>query len=182
MIFSAIGEKNITPSEFKKFGPIQGCPYHKSVLVWILRFGQMVLGTVGLSYLNIWIAGSYLVYSIVYTFWAYPVKHCKNCYYSVTITVKKNGRTIKKLLPVDEWSESYLKKHVHCGKTLFPPLSVLLWILPIILIGISFFWNFSVISLFSLIGFIILLASMLLYVRWKVCPSCAIMKECHAAF
>jgi hypothetical protein len=87
-----------------------------------------------------------------------------------------------KLLPKDEWKESYLKKHVHRGKKLFPPLGLLLWLLPIVLIGISFLVNFSIISLLSLIGFIVTLALMLLYVRWKVCPTCAIMDECHEAF
>jgi hypothetical protein len=27
-----------------------------------------------------------------------------------------------------------------------------------------------------------MLAVMLLYVRWKVCPTCAFMEECHEAF
>ena len=165
-----------------KFGPFQKCPYHKSVLVWIFRLGQMALGTIGLIYLNRWVAALYLLYSVVFTFWAYPVKHCKNCYYNVTTADKKNGKTIMRLLPVDEWNKLYLKKHVHRGKKLFPPLGFILWFLPIILIGISFFLNFSIIALFSLIGFIVMLASMLLYVRWKVCPTCAIMEECHAAF
>ena len=165
-----------------KFGPIQKCPYHKSVLVWIFRLGQMAFGTVGLIYLNSWVAVLYLLYSIVFTFWAWPVKHCKNCYYNVTTIDKKNGKTIMRLLPMDEWKKSYLRKHVDRGKKLFPPLALLLWLLPIILIGISFFWNFSIVTLLSIIGFIVMLAVMLLYVRWKVCPTCAFMEECHAAF
>ena len=161
---------------------MQKCPYHKSVFVWIFRLGQMVFGTVGLTYLNIWIAVLYLLFSIVFTFWAWPVKHCKYCYYNVPTTDQRNGKTVMKLLPEEEWKESYLKKHVHRGKKLFPPLSILLWFLPIVLIGISLFWNFSIIALFSLIGFIVTLALMLLYVRWKVCPTCAIVDECHEAF
>ena len=86
------------------------------------------------------------------------------------------------LLPLDVWKESYLKKHVNCGKKFFPPIGLLQWFLPLVLIGISFFFNFSIIALLSLIGFIVLLAGMLLYVRWKVCPKCAIVDECHAAF
>ena len=165
-----------------KFGPLQKCPYNKSVLVWVFRLGQMVFGTVGLTFLNIWVALMYLLYTFVFTFWAWPVKHCKHCYYNVTTVNKKNGKAIMNLLPIDEWKELYLEKHVDCGKKLFPPLGILLWLLPIVLIGISFFWNFTIISLLSLIGFMILLAVMLLYVKWKVCPTCAFMEECHASF
>ena len=168
--------------EYSKIGPFQKCPYHKSVFVWNFRLSQMVFGTIGLIYLNIWIAVSYLLSSIVYTFCAWPVKHCKHCYYNVTTIDKKNGKTIMKLLPIDEWKESYLKKHIDCGKKLFPLLAIPLWLIPIVFIVISFFWNFSKIALLSLIGFIVMLALMLLYVRWKICPTCAIMEECHAAF
>ena len=168
--------------EYAKFGPIQGCPYNRSVPIWIFRFGQMVLGTLGLIYFNAWIALFYLLYSFVVTFWATPVKHCKNCYFNVITEVKKNGKTIKKLLPKNEWKELYLKKHINCGKRFFPLLSIPLWFLPIVLITISFFWNFSTTALLSLIGFIVFLAALLLYVRRKVCPTCAIMEECHAAF
>ena len=168
--------------EYSKFGPLQKCPYHKSVFVWIFRLGQMALGTLGLIYLNIWVAVLYLLFSIVFTFWAWPVKHCKYCYYNVTTMDRKNGKTVMKLLSVDEWKESHLKKHVERGKKLFPPLGLLLWLLPIVLIGISLFVNFSLIALFSLIGFIIMLVFMFFYVRWKVCPTCAFMEECHEAF
>ena len=165
-----------------KFGPLQKCPYHKSARVWICRIGMMVFGSVGLIYFNIWVAALYLLNSFLITFWAWPVKHCKHCYYNVTTIEKKNGKTIMRLLSLDEWRESHLKKHVDCGKKLFPPIGLLLWLLPIVLMGISFFWNFSIFALFSLIGFICMLAVMLLYVRWKVCPTCAFIEECHAAF
>lgn len=167
---------------YKKYGPLQKCPYNTSVLIWVFRSGQMVFGTVGLTFLNIWVAAIYLLYTFAFTFWAWPVKHCKYCYYNVNTIDKKNGKTIRKLLTVDEWKESYLTKHVDCGKKLFPPLSILLWIFPIVLIVISFFWNFSVIALLSLIGFIVLLGAQFLYVKWKVCPTCAFMEECHASF
>ena len=111
-----------------------------------------------------------------------PLWHCKYCYYNVATTDKKNGKAVMKLLSVEEWKELYLKKHVHSGKKLFPPLGLLLWLLPIVLIGISFLVNFSIVALLSLIGFIVMLALMLLYVRWKVCPTCAFMEECHEAF
>jgi len=166
-----------------KFGPLQKCPYNRSVLVWVFRLGLMVFGTVGLTFLNIWVSVVYLIYSVAFNFLAMPLKHCQYCYYNLNETTidKKKGKTIVKLLPINKWKESYLKKHVDCGKkwgfTFF-----ILWLLPIGLIGISFFWNFSIIALLSLIGFIVVLAGMLLYVRWKVCPTCAIVDECHAAF
>jgi len=167
-----------------KFGTIQKCPYNKSVLLWVFRLGLMVLGTVGLIFLNIWVAVMYLLYTIVFSFWAMPVIHCKYCYYNVTETTidEKNGKTVMKLLPIDEWKESYLKKHVKCAKKSFPPLYILLWLLPIILISISFFVNFSIIALLSLIGFIALLTITLLYTKWKVCPTCAFVDECHSSF
>ena len=33
-----------------------------------------------------------------------------------------------------------------------------------------------------LIGFIVMLVVMFIHMKWKVCPTCAIMDECHAAF
>ena len=78
-----------------KFGPMQKCPYNKSVIVWVSRLGMMVLGTVGLIFLNIWVAVVYLLYSVVFTFWVMPVLHCKYCYYNVKETTmeNKNGKT-----------------------------------------------------------------------------------------
>ena len=35
-------------------------------------------------------------------------------------------------------------------------------------------------SLLSLIGFNVVLAVMFIHMKWKVCPTCAIMDECHA--
>ena len=170
--------------EYSKIGTLQKCPYNKSVLLWIFRLGLMVLGTVGLKFLNIWVAVIYLLYSVVFTFWVQPVKHCKYCYYNVKAPTveEKNGKAIMKLLPIDEWKESYLKMHVDCANKWYPPINILLWLLPIITMGISLFLNFSVITLFSLIGFIVLLALMLLYTQKKVCPTCAFVDECHSSF
>ena len=98
-----MGNKDkIKVSDTTKLGSIQKCPYHKSVLVWAFRLGQMVFGTVGLIYLNIWAAILYLLYSFVFTFWAWPVKHCKYCYYNITTRKLTNGKTIMNLLPIDE--------------------------------------------------------------------------------
>ena len=38
------------------------------------------------------------------------------------------------------------------------------------------------IALISLLGFIVVLAVMLIHAKRKVCPTCAIMDECHTAF
>jgi hypothetical protein len=143
----------------------------------------MVLGTVGLSFLNLWVAVVYLIYYVGFFFWAMPVKHCQYCYYSVKETTidRKNGKPIEKLLPLDTWKESYLQKHVACGKK-WEVNFMILWFLPIVLIGISLFLSFSIFALISLIGFIVVLAGMLIHMRWKVCPTCAFMEECHAAF
>ena len=55
----------------------QKCPFNKSVLQLVLRFVLMVLGTVGLIFLNIWVAVAYLIYYVVFFFLAMPLKHCQ---------------------------------------------------------------------------------------------------------
>ena len=160
------------------------CPYNDSFIVLILRLSMVALGTLGLSLLNVWLAIVYLTYSIVWNLYLWPVKHCQNCYYKIKAppTVdEKTGKTIAELMPVDEWTESYLQKHVNCAKKWFFN-AYILWLVPIVLIPISFLWNFSPFALIALIGFIGVLAGTLLYVRFRVCPSCAFMDECHAAF
>lgn len=159
------------------------CPYNNSILLLGLRLGLIALGTVGIYYLHVWIAVVYFLYSVVFFFWAMPVKHCQYCYYKVREPTgdRKEGKTIGKLLPLDLWKESYLQKHVDCGKK-WGFNFIILWLGPIVLIGISFFVNFSLSALISLIGFLGLLAVMVIYVKWKVCPTCAFMDECHASF
>jgi hypothetical protein len=111
----------------------------------------------------------------------WPVIHCPHCYYKVKAP-RIEKENIVELLPVNKWKESYLKKHVDCGKKWGSPHFMILWLGPIVLIGISFFLSFSIFALISLISFIVVLAVMLIQARWKVCPTCAIMEECHAAF
>ena len=162
---------------------MEKCPYTKSVLQWALRLGMMVLGTVGLLYLHLWVAVGYLVYSLVFIFLAMPMKHCQYCYYKVkeTSTDRKTGKSVERRVSLKKWRESYLEKHVACGKrwgfTFF-----ILFFLPIALIGVSFFLNFSMCAVICLVGFIGLLAAMLLYTRRRICPICAIKEECHSAF
>ena len=159
------------------------CPYNKSVLNWLFRLGMMVFGTVGIYFLNLWVAVVYLIYYVVWSFLLMPLKHCKNCYYMVkeTTTNEKTGKTSVNLLPKEEWVESCLEKHVACGKK-WGFNFFISWFAPIVLIIISFFFNFSIIALISLIGFIGSLAGSIIYVRYKICPRCAIIEECHEAF
>ena len=157
------------------------CPFYKSGFQWVLRLVLMGLGTVGLYFFNLWVAVAYLIYYILFFFLLMPLKHCQYCYYRVKETTTEGGKTIAKLLPKDKWKECYLKKHVECGKK-WGFTFIILWFLPIVLIIISFFLNFSIFALMSLIGFIVVLALSLIHMRWKVCPTCAIMEECHSSF
>jgi hypothetical protein len=143
----------------------------------------IAFGTVGLSFFNVWVVVVYLLYSAWFNLFIWPVKHCQNCYYKVkeAIVDEKTGKTNLMLLSVDKWKETYLEKHVACGKRYFFH-SYILWLGPIVFIPISCFLDFSGFAVISLIGFIAVLAGTLLYVRFRVCPTCAIMDECHAAF
>ena len=156
----------------------QKCPFNKSVLQVVLRIAMMVLGTVGLYFLNVWVAVVYLIYYVAFFFLAMPLKHCQYCYYKVKETTT-NGK--EGFLPVEKWKECYLKKHVDYGKK-WSFNFFILWFLPIVLIIISFFLSFSIFALISLIGFIVMLAIMLTHMKRRVCPTCAIVEECHAAF
>jgi hypothetical protein len=159
------------------------CPYNNSVIVLVLRLSLIALGTVGVTFFNLWAAVVYLIYSVWFNLLVWPIKHCQYCYYKVKEAAVdgKTGKTTLTLLPVDEWKETYLDKHVDCTKKWFFH-SYILWLGPIILIPISFLWNFSPFALISLVGFIGVLAGTLLYVRFRVCPTCAFMEECHEAF
>lgn len=64
----------------------QKCPFNNSVFQVVLRLSTMVLGTVGLYFLNIWVAVVYLIYYVVFFFLAMPLKHCQYCYYKVKET------------------------------------------------------------------------------------------------
>jgi hypothetical protein len=78
----------------------------------------MALGTVGIIFFNVWVAVVYLIYAMLFNFLLFPTKHCQYCYYAVKETTTDNttGKTIKKLLPKDQWKESRLENHVECGK------------------------------------------------------------------
>ena len=158
------------------------CPFYKPVPL-LFNLVLIALGTMGIYFLNLWVAVAYLIYAILWYFLVMPIMHCKYCYYkSMETTIDSTtGKSIKKLLPKEQWKESCLQKHVDCGKKW--SFNILItWFLPIILIVISFFLNFSIYALISLIGFLVVLAASVIHMRKKVCPTCAIMEECHAAF
>ena len=164
-------------------GVFPKCPYYTSVLVMVLTLVLIALGTVGIYYLNQWAAVAYFTYSILWYFVAMPFVMCKYCYYKVKETTidKEKGKTIEKLLPLDKWTESYLEKHVFCGKRTTVFMSIV-WLLPIVLIVISFFLNFSIFALVALVGFVVVLVGNYNYMLRVKCPSCAIREECHSSF
>ena len=159
------------------------CPFYCSALHIFLMMILIALATVGIYFLNIWLAVACLIYSVFWYFLFMPIIHCRYCYYEVkdNITDPKNKQAMVKLTSLDKWRKSYLSKHVACGKK-YGFNFFISWFLPIILIGISLFLEFSTLALISLIGFIVVMALMLIHMRWIVCPKCAIVKECHAAF
>ncbi len=156
-------------SNLLSLGIYPKCPFYKSIANMVLTLALIAVGTVGISFLNLWIAILYLLYAFLFLFFAMPIWHCQYCYYKL------------KEITLDKWRESYLQKHVNYAKKWGFNFFVL-WFGPIILIVISFFLNFSIYALGSLIGFIIVLALIMINMRRKVCPTCAIVDECHAAF
>lgn len=160
------------------------CPYNDSVVVLVSRLGVLALGSIGISFLNVWVAVVYLVYSVVFNLLVWPIIHCQYCYYKVKETTvdKEDGKTVQNLLPLDEWKETFFPKHVEYGKRWGSPNLMILWLGPIILMILSLIISFSIFALLSLLGFIGVLAINLIYIRQKVCPTCAFMEECHAAF
>ncbi len=158
------------------------CPFYTSVNISLIIV-LIALGTVGIYFLNLWAAVAYLIYAISWYFLVQPVVHCQHCYYHTKETIEESttGKTIENLMPKEQWVELCLQKHVESGKK-WGFNSFVAWFTPIILIVISFFLSFSIFALITLIGFLVVLAVMLYHMRYKVCPTCAIMEECHAAF
>ena len=159
------------------------CPFYKSIQAMLIILALIALGTVGIYFLNLWAAVGYLAYSIGYYFLAMPLTLCKYCYFKTTETTidRDTGEIIVQLLPLDKWRESYCQKHINQGKRWTWTMSIV-WLLPIVLILISFFLNFSTFALISLIGFIVVLVGNIFYMLKKKCPKCAIREECHSSF
>ena len=157
------------------------CPFYKPVPLLIILL-LIALGTWGIHYLSLWAAFAYLIYSILFYFLVMPLTMCKYCYFKVKETTmgEEKGKAIEKLLSVDKWSESYLHKHV--GQKHWTWLMTIIWFLPIVLIVISFFRDFSYIALVSLISFIVVVVGNYFYMLRVKCPTCAIREECHSSF
>lgn len=158
------------------------CPFYKSVQAILIILTLITLGTAGIYFLNSLAAIAYFVYSILFYFLVMPFTMCKYCYFKVKETTvdTETGETIVKLLSLEKWRETHLKKHV--GQKHWTVLMTIVWFAPIILILISFFLNFSIFALISLIGFIIVLVGNYFYMIRKKCPKCTIREECHSSF
>ena len=152
------------------------CPFYRPIRLSII-IAMIAIGTWGISFLSIWAAVSYSVYSILFFFLALPLTICKYCYYKT----KETTQTIEKLLSVDKWRELYLKKWASQGKKVQIFMGII-WLLPMVLIFISFFLNFSLFALISLIGCIVVLGGNVIYMNQRVCPTCTIKDECHSSF
>jgi hypothetical protein len=161
-------------------GIFPNCPFYRSAVIMSFTIALITLGTIGISFLNFWAALVYLLYSTIFYFLAMPLWHCQYCYYKVKETTK-DGATVEKLVPLDQWKEVHLEKHIVCAKK-WGYNFFIIWFIPIVLIVISFFLNVSLIAVISLIGFLAVLGGILVYTRRKVCTNCAIMEECHASF
>ncbi len=157
------------------------CPFFKPVPLFIILV-LIALGTWGIYFLNLWAAVGYLIYSILFYFLVMPLTICKYCYFKVTQTSidEEKGKTTKKLLSIDKWSKSHLHKHVGQKNWVIPMMVV--WFLPIVLIVISFFRDFSYIAIIPLVGFIGVLVGNFFYMLRVKCPSCPIQEQCHSSF
>jgi membrane protein YdbS with pleckstrin-like domain len=168
-------------SKVLRWGIYPRCPFYKPVPVLIILV-LIALGTWGITYLNLWAAVAYFIYSILFYFLAMPFTLCKHCYFKVKETTIDGitGKPIEKLLPVDKWAESGLQMHV--GQKNWVIFMFIIWFLPIVLTVISFFVNFSIFALIALIGFIAVVVGNYFYMLRVKCPTCPIREECHSSF
>ena len=157
------------------------CPFYKPLPILIILV-LITLGSWGIYYLNLWAAVVYSIYSIFFYFLVMPLTMCKYCYFKTTETTtdKENGKTSEKLLSVDEWSKSHLHKHVGQKHWVWPMFIV--WVLPIVLVVISFFLNFSIFAVIALIGFTAVVVGNFFYMIRVKCKTCPIQEECHSSF
>ena len=163
-------------SNLTYLGIFPKCPFYRPIRLLII-LAMIVIGSWGISFLNIWAAVSYAIYSILFFFLVLPLAICKYCYYKT----KETAQTIERLLSVDKWRELYLKKWVSQGKKVQIFMGII-WLLPIVLIFISFFLNFSLFALVSLFGCIVVLGGNVIYMNQRACPTCTIKDECHSSF
>jgi hypothetical protein len=154
-----VKEKN---SKLFILGIFPKCPFYKPVTLLIILI-LIGFGTWGISYLNLWVAVAYSIYSLLFYFLIMPLTMCKYCYFKVKDTSidKEKGKTVEKLLTVEKWSKS----HLHMQ-----------------LIIISFFIDFSIFAVIALIGFIAMVGGNGIYMLRVKCASCPIREECHSSF
>ena len=162
-------------------GFIPKCPFYKLIPVSIILV-LIALGTWGAYYLNLWAAVGYLVYSLMFYFLVMPFTMCKYCYFKVKDTTidKEQEKTTEKLPSIEKWSKTLLHKHVGQKNWVWP--MVIIWILPIILIIISFFRDFDYLAIIALIGFIAVVVGNFIFMLKIKCPTCPIQEECHSSF
>ena len=150
---------------------IPKCPFYRPARLLII-LAMVLIGTWGVSFLNLWLSVIYLVYSILVFGLILPLTICRYCFY-------KTKKDIH--FSLVKWKELYLNKWVSQGK-IIRVLMGIIWLLPIVLIFISFFVNFSFFGLFSLIGCIVALGVNVIYMNHRVCSKCTIKSECHSSF
>ena len=133
---------------------------------------MIAMGTWGISFLNLWTSLSYLIYSILVFSLILPLTICKYCFYKTKMSVQ---------FSVNKWRELYLSKWVGRGKIVRIFMGII-WLLPMVLIFISFLVNFSFFGLLSLIGCIAVLGGNVIYMNHSVCSKCEINDICHSSF
>ena len=158
------------------------CPFYGKPISVLIILALIALGTWGIYYFNLWAAVGYLVFSLLFYFLLMPFTMCKHCYFKVieTSTDEETGKTTRKLMDADVWGKTLL--HMHVGQKNWVLLMTAVWFLPIILIIVSFFQDFSYFALIPFIGFISAVAGNFLYMLRVKCPKCAIREYCHSAF
>ena len=141
------------------------CPLHKDALQMVLNLLMLTFGTLGLYYLHLWFAISYLIYFVLFFFILMPVKACQYCYFN------------SKGLTIDQWKKDYLDLHEANWKKYGLGLFAL-WLLPIIGIITSFFIEFEVNALVALGLFIVMLIASQVNMRKNLCPNCEMLPYC----
>lgn len=172
-------------AEEKKFKLFLGiypkCPFYKPIPVLIILV-MIALGTWGSYYLHLWAAIAYLAFSLLFYFLVMPFTMCRYCYFKSkeTTTDEENVKPTVKFMTVDKWSKTLLHKHVGQKNWVWP--MTVIWILPVVLIIVSFFRNYSYLAIIALIGFIIVVVGNFFYMLKVKCPTCPIREECHSSF
>ena len=158
------------------------CPFFGSATALSIIMALIALGTIGISYLNFWVAVGYLSYSAVFYFLVMPLTMCKYCYFKVTDPTSNDekGETIEKLLSIDQWSKSLL--HMHVGQKGWSYAMAIVWLAPIFLIGASLFLNFSLFALTALFGFVVVLVGNYFFMVRLCTTTCPIQGQCQSSF